>query len=510
MGNIPAPGHTSVTANERLNASQDQQFEVEAAAALQALKQSDKREYRGRIAAAGVMLGVSAVVGWALSNDTVSDLRSGTAMPFRETAQKVVNNSDHILADVGKVSFIAAATGVGLLKLGAARSPRLQVVDQWSSREMSETRLSKRSAPKRVLEAGFAGRVPAMVALSAGLAGLSAGIGAAVSEGPQAPIERAMNTLTVGDTMIVEHQDVMPMVESDISRQLATRIITKANEQGVTAQIFDQKLGVARHGDKSYADLVIGSRVPASSPIAWSPEMGCESIPVAIDGKYNIGLNERILLDGTSAKVVELPNDISSSNRLGVLVDSEALANCIKGNGEAPVHSLVVNGSPEKVAEIAASVAKPGEKYAVITKNRYLDSSKDFWTKNVKPLISIIFVGSILNAVVSSGSRLRQSLIKGRREWSAKLANANSQAILRATEVARTAKDGLLATVLGGAGAMASPYFVNSLVSGLKVTVGLRELAVTAAVGITASLAGAVRSLINPKKLIRPEESLRS
>lgn len=480
--------------------------------ALDKLERSDRREHRVRATAAGLFLASGALAIAAVASGEASDIRFSKPMPYIETAQRAVNNSENVLEGVGIAAFIAGLSSVALIKAGARKDVRLQVIDQWSSRDMSEDRLNpNRSLGKRALEATFAGRVPVMASIGAGLAVFSTAISTEVSDGPQRPIEKALATLTPGETMVVNYDGVMPMVESAVSRELADAVVEEARDRGMQASILDLNLGVLTKGEQNLSDLSLGVQVPENSPLYWGGSTNCQSIPIAVDETAGLAIGENVKLNGVNATVMQEVEGISATNRVGILMDQQAMATCLRGNEAAPVHSIVVNGSTEQVQDILNDVNAEGQTAAVISVDKYLDNSQKFWESNVKPITSVLalFAGVFASAV--AGSRMRESLIRNRREWAAKLANANSQAMIRATEYTRVTKDGILASIVGGGAAMVStPFIVNTLESGFQASVGLKELAVGAAVAIGGSIAGATRSLINPKKIIRPEESLRS
>ncbi|MDL2341820.1 MAG: hypothetical protein QFB87_01945 [Patescibacteria group bacterium] len=480
--------------------------------ALAQLERSDNREVRLRKTVAGLFLAGGAVAAWGVGSGEASHLKFDKPMPYIETLQRDINNIDNILEGVGIAAFIGGLTGIAALKLGAQKDTRLQVIDQWSSRNMSEDRLNpNRSVAKRTLEATFAGRIPVMTCIGAGLAVFAGAIGGEVGNGPQRPIEKALATFAPGETMVVNYAGAMPMVESYVPRSIADSIIATAAKRGIKANIMDEDLGILSKGQQNLSDLSIGVQMPLNSPLSWGVKDGCYNVPVAVDKSAGMKLGETIRLNGVSAVVRQQLEGISATNRVGVVMEQEAMAACLRGGVEAPVHSVVVDAAPSVVQEIVDTANPTRFNVAVITKNQYLDNSKKFWESNVKPITSVLalFAGVFASAV--AGSRMRESLVRDRREWAAKLVNGNSQAMIRATEFTRVIKDGVLASIIGGGiAAFATPVVVNTLESGFQATVGLKEFAVGSAIAIAGSIAGAFKSLINPKKIIRPEESLRS
>lgn len=485
---------------------------LQAEQALAQLERSDKREHRLRQGVAGLFLASGAVVAWGVGSGEASHLRFNHPMPYYESIQREVNNVDNLLEGVGIAAFIGGFAALSATKFYASLDVRSLALDQWSSRDMSEDRLNpNRRIAKRALEATFAGRIPVMASIGAGLAVFSTAISTEVSQGPERPIEKAMAAFTPGQTLLVNYEGVMPMVDSLVPRKLANNLIAAAAKDNIKAEILDENLGVLTKGKQNLPDLSIGVKMPTGSLLSWSRNDSCNSVPVGVDSSSGMNPGDKIKLNGHDVIVREKIPGISATNRVGVVMDQEAMAACLRGDAEAPVHAVVVDASPATVESMVAKVNTQHDTIAVISKDKYLKNSQNFWESNVKPITSILalFAGVFASAV--AGSRMRESLVRNRREWAAKLANGNSQAMIRATEFTRVTKDGVFASMIGGGIAyVATPFVVNSLESGFQASVGLKELAVGAAVAIVGSIGGALKSLINPKKIIRPEESLRS
>jgi hypothetical protein len=439
-------------------------------------------------------------------------------MPFQEPIQRAVNHTDDVLADIGLGAAFAGAAAIGLVKLGASgmlglkpkQKVQLRVMDQWSSREMSEDKLSPhRTVRQRALEATFAGSIPVLVVAGVALADFGAAIGTTVENGPQVPVESALKAFPADAGMLVGYPGAMPMVESDVSRDKANRVIALANSRGITAQIFDLNLGQLTKDKQILSDLFIGIDVPPNSPLYFGPNSTCQQIAISIDKTAGIGMNEIVKLNGIDAKVVGEVSNASATNRVGGFMDEKAMAKCLKKDENSPVHSVVFAATAAETQKLVDTVNN-GETIAVISKKHYLANSESFWASNVKPITSVLSLFAGLFAAGVSGARMRESLVRNRREWASKIVSGNSYATLRATEILRTTKNGLLASIVGGAGAfVATPIVANSLVSGLRAGAS-KELFVGASVGIIGSLLGAAKHLINPKNIIRPEESLRS
>ncbi|MGH7237847.1 MAG: hypothetical protein ACREGF_04900, partial [Candidatus Saccharimonadales bacterium] len=133
-----------------------------------------------------------------------------------------------------------------------------------------------------------------------------------------------------------------------------------------------------------------------------------------------------------------------------------------------------------------------------------------FWDSNVLPIISIIEIGSLALVGLYAQRSSKEQLVRLRREWAAKSASGVSDNVIRTTEMLRGLKDGLAASAVGClATAAATPYVVNSLVSGIGYSVGFDQLAVGVAIGIGGATLGAATNLVRPQKIIKVAENTR-
>lgn len=474
------------------------------------LEDSDRRCNRRRRATGRAFFVAAVLFTVAVTSGALSHFSFSHSMPFITEAQKVVNGLDRVLVVLGEISFGLGLAAVGLAKMGAARDPRLQTIDDWSSKEASSDGASTRPGKVRqVLRLTVAGKIPVVASVGVALAAFSASIGTEVSDGPQRPIVAALSRLAPGNEMVTGYAGAMPMIESNISRSLAERVMTEARGQNVAAAVLNENLGQLTTGDQTLSDLAFGIAVPKASALGWYPLTGCGLIPVGVDRLGRIANGRQITVDGVPARVVEQVNGTSATNRIGIVMDEAAMATCLQKDPNAPVHAIVLNTSAGRAKAILATANVDHETSAVISKARYLRNSQNFWAANVKPITNVLAVFSGLFAFVAMGGAMRERLVRNRRELAAKSAAGVSDHLIRATELLRATKDGIAATLVGGAVSFATPFVVNSLESGFKAGIGLRELAVGAAVGMLGTFGGALRCLIHPQRTIQTAENTR-
>jgi hypothetical protein len=490
------------------------------------LKANSRREAVIRRVAAAGFLGVTALTGAAIATGQAGDHRFSHNQAFVQEIQDGVNGTADVLEVVGITAALSAMSVIGAVKASCKRNVQLRTMDQWSSRDLAENSSddSNQTGPgigRRALQSTFAGKMPLLASTGVGLAILSTALGTGISEGEQRPINTVFSLLP-GDSLLVQYDGVMPMVESDIPRTLADSVLAEAASRGIKASIINENLGVLTRGNQNLTDLSLGVAVTDTSPLHWNSAGGCDNIPISVDKSSGIRIGEHVKLNGISANVVQYATglnsatgisgkeSISASNRVGVLV-AENVMNCLKSDPKAPVHAVIMDTPPATAREILSHVNAGDIQSTIITKADYLRNSKKFWDANVLPLTSVLSLFGGLFVAGYSGAKVREGLLRNKAQWSSKLLSGTSVIEVRVTESLRLLKNGVLSTFIGGVGAVvATPFIVNSLESNFQASVGLKEVAVGAAVGIAGPFFGAARSLKNPVRIISPEQSVRS
>ncbi|HYH75637.1 MAG TPA: hypothetical protein VD735_06815 [Candidatus Saccharimonadales bacterium] len=473
------------------------------AAANEAARMYDQ-DTRGRLAAGvGVVvtgLAAATAITYAYANSLNEKVTH--ALPFVPAAQELINDVDDALAVTGAVALPTALMAIGAVKIGAAVSPRLRAYDRWSSQELSEDAVARPTLMRRALRKVAAGSIPTIAAAGVALGTFTAGISEEVTEGPTRAIE-AIDTLTPGESMVVQYRGAMPMVESNVASPLVASVRKEANLRGVPSRILELNLGTYTYGNQSRDDLTIATDVPASSNLHWTTTEGCTDVPILIDDASGIAAGERIVMNGVDARVVGTTEGASAINRIGIVMSREALRACIEQDGESPSHAVVLETEPATANDILAvanqELAAPA---TVITKTDYENNSRKFWEANVQPITNVLAVASGALTLLAMAGAMGGRLLRNRREWAAKLASGLSAGQLRATETLRSVKDGVLATVLGTSAAVAVTPAANMLESGFRAGIGVREALVGAGLGVVGAVAGGVSKLLRLKKTV--------
>lgn len=456
--------------------------------------------------AAGATLGVGiAALEVADNNHTISQ-----EVPYMPEAQRAVNSIEDGFALYGAVALPIAVVTIGGVKLAARRKPVAGWLDKSSSQEPTNDGTAQPGVVRRALRATLTDKVSAVTIAATTVGAMTAGISAEVAEGPGRPIE-ALNRAIPGEAMIVPYKDLMPMAQGSIDAQATARMVKAADKHHVAAHPIAMNLGVLQvPGRESATDLVVGMDVPETSPAHWSPNADCIDVPIIIDKAAHVETGTRVVLNGVTARVAGQTEGTSAINRIGITMDRQALQTCLDRSvpGEGTNHAIVIEADVSTAEQIVRDAQLKEQPATVISKDAYLENSKDFWVKNVKPITSVLegIAGGM--AVVALTGSITARLQRNRREYAAKLARGYGTSRIRAAELLRTAKEGVIASAAGGVLAVPATIAVNATELGFRAGVGVHELLVGAGIAMSSVIGGLIplsrlRTKLNPTKFTR-------
>lgn len=469
-------------------------------------QQINSKEHSRSLVRAVVGLGFIAAAGAAvIAGNSLQDDRFEQVVSFNETAQHVVNDVDKGLGLAGEIALPASLLTIGAIKLGASRNNRLRSIDKRSSQELSDDGHAHAGLVRRGLRNVAAGSMPVVVAASAAVGALTTGIGTEISDGPSRPIT-AFDSFAPGDTMITQFKGAMPMLESTITADMTQEIEQAAEEKGVEATSLQLGLNSIESGTQTFTALTLGvesDKLPEELRNAYSG-----NIPALVDESANIKPGSEIKVNGVDVKIVGTTEGISAINRVGLVMDQSALEKYINNNDEETSHAIILDTDLKTGQEILEQAGGTNEA-TVITKEKYVENSKDFWESNVKPITNTLALVGLMTTFIAMGGNAVSRMLRNRRELAAKLAAGESVNQFRITELVRGAKDGILGSTVGVGLAAAMTVPVNALESGMRVGLGVHEAAVAYAVGILGSVGGTLVHVIRPKKVVDPSEHTR-
>lgn len=455
-------------------------------------------------------IGAAGAAAFGMHEYGQNEERVAVSMPFVQEVQTGVSRIDGVLGEIGKYGLLVSLGTIGAYKIGARWSPTMRAIDKASSKEMTNDGNHNPGLARRALRSTFAGNVPVIASVGVALGTFTAAIGAEVSEGPSRPIA-AFDNIAPGESMVVQYEGAMPMVQSNINNQLSKAVQIEAAKRDVRATPVDLNLGtMTTASGESFSDLSVGVPMPPGAVADWQPEMGCTEIPVLIDKSARLDNDTRVDLNGVSARVAGSIENTSAINRVGILMDAEALKTCLEQSPESGDHAIVLDTEPATAKEIlAAANNELTAPAAVITKEAYTENSKEFWTSNVKPITNVLALAAMGAVLISLGGSLGARILRNRRELALDLARGISANKMRAIELLRSTKDGVAASAIGVAAAAAITPAANMIVAGFHAGVGIKEATVGVGVGILGSNAGAIGKLTNLREFVNVKENTR-
>lgn len=453
-----------------------------------------RREHRVSTLVGATLLAAGATVGVGATVLEATDTHHTIAqeVPYIPEAQHAVNAIEDGFADYGALAVPAALATIGGVKLASRRSSVARWLDKTSSQEPTNDGTAQPGPTRRVLRATLTDKVSAVTIAATTVGAMTAGISAEVSEGPGRPIE-ALNRAIPGDAMIVPYKDLMPMAQGSIGTQTTERVIAAATEQGVVARPIAMNLGVLeRPGKESATDLVVGMDLSKTSPAYWNPDAPCMNVPIIIDKAADVPTGTTVILNGISARVAGQTEGTSAINRIGITMDRRAVQTCLDRSapGEGTNHAIILEGTPAVAEQILQAADIEGQPATVISREQYLENSKEFWVKNVKPITSVLegIAGGM--AVVALTGSITARLQRNRREYAAKLARGYGAGRIRSAELLRTAKEGVIASAAGGVLSIPATIAVNATELGFRAGIGVHELLVGAGIAMSSVIGG--------------------
>lgn len=493
-----------MSVQEQAQPADQMQAEIAAAAAREsAIEHNDSRNrlIRGLgMAAIGLAAAGAIAAGVQHEGDRLSH-----EMPFVHQAQTVIEEADKGFEAIGIAGAVLTASAIGAVKIGARRSTKLAAIDTWSGKELVDKGHSSQGIIGRAVR-----NTPWVAAAGVALGTLTAGVSSEVGNGPERPIDAMFTNLAPG-VPIVQYKEAMPMVQSNVNNELTARVQKIATQEGVKAHILDLNLGAMNYGNQTYTDLSAGIEMPKTSPAAWSPEDGCKQIPVMIDKAAHIPVGATVELNGVEAKNVGTVSGNSAMNRIGVVMDNKALETCLEQDANAPHHAITLETTPAKAQAILAEANQGLDAPATVDSvAEYKKQSSNFWNANVKPITSLQEMAASAMVLVALGGAMGERLLRNRAQWADKLANGVSASQLRATELLRSAKQGMKASMVGVAAGVVPTIGAGMLESGFQPGVGAREALIGAGVGFAGTVLGGASRLIRLNKTIDVEEHTRA
>jgi len=313
--------------------------------------------------------------------------------------------------------------------------------------------------------------------LSATLVMATSGLEKDVTEGSLRPIHAVTDIVRDNDEslhFVLESSNNTFMDDSTIARDTMSDLIEDAAEKDITIIPFSKEL--MNVNDTSSIQVSLPDAV-FSQAAQFEVDESCDTIPVIVDDTLGAEQGDEVLINGSKAQVIGVKSGLAQMNRsVTLLADSDM--RCLKDDTDDAYFGAIVKGG--STDELQALILP--ETATVVDEERFYENNKDFWRANGTPLI-LILMGSVavLGAAASAGER-RSALLQNVREIGMLNANGVEMADIKRAESRRALRRALYESAVAAPLAVGVAGAFNKTVSGLGVGIGLREVAVGAAI----------------------------
>jgi hypothetical protein len=358
------------------------------------------------------------------------------------------------------------------------------------------------------------GRVTAGVgvaALTALFAGGSSGVEDEVSNGPLRPVEAVFDSYSVADSsrhIIVQSETSTFMGDSYIDTEAMDLLAAQAQTEGVTIVPFSKSLPEV-DGRSGLVITMPDSMFGQQTGLA-DTDPSCETVSVISDEATPVGIGETIDINGLEATVGAKIEDTAQMNRDVAIMSQSDFNNCVAGTEDPKYFGAIVSGegAGETVHQLSEELGV-SEQSVVITEEQFEQNNRSFWQKNGTPiLLELIAYGGAIGAFAIASER-RAAMQRHVREIGTMAAKGIDMARIRSIEVRRAMKDTAKATLIAAPLMPAMAALFNAAEQGLRVGVGLREVAVGYTVALAAKMTGSIRAVRKFGKNLDKAEAVR-
>lgn len=332
-----------------------------------------------------------------------------------------------------------------------------------------------------------------VAALTTLLVGGSSGVEHEVSNGPLRPVERVFDTLAPQASsrrIIVQAPNNSFMDDSYLDRQNMDDLATTTPD-GVKVIPFNKFLPNI-DGRSGLAISVPDALFSKMSGVAV--DNTCETIPVILDDTNETPVGKSVDVNGVTTQVAGKMSGTAQINRDIAIMSDTDMKDCLQKVPDTAYYGAVVSGDTPKVTRWLEQHNLP-KGATDISQEKFEANNRKFWRANGTPiLLQLMAYVGILGAF-ATGNERRSAMQRNVREIGILNAQGVSMKTIASIESRRalieTNKAALLAAPLMPV--MAAAF--NMAEVGLRVGVGLRELAVGYTVTLGAKLFGARRAV---------------
>lgn len=341
------------------------------------------------------------------------------------------------------------------------------------------------------------------------ITGGSSGVEHEISEGPLRPVAATFDSLSNNadgpQHIIVQSENNSFMDDTDVNKAKLRAFAARAAKSGVTVVPFDKTLqniddmtGLVITVPNDFFTQATGERI----------DTDCATIPVILDESNNKKVGDTIAINGVSAEVVQKISNSAQMNREVAMV-AEADAVCIQGhNSETTFGAIVSGGKPGEAAALFNNDPLHNDA-AMISEQEFNDNNRAFWRKNGTPLLLELMglIGGLSFLAMKDGRR--NELQRNAKQIAMLRSQRVSFQTIKRIETIRAVRDSLKATAIAAPLMPLVPLAFNAAEMGLKVGVGLKEVAVGGVITLFAKVSGSRRAVKNFEKNLDVESALK-
>lgn len=413
--------------------------------------------------------------------------------------------SNEALRTAAPVVAAAAIVRGAQYKLAGKMSSRSAMLDTLSKTEYSGTdNLTDSSGDQSLVR-----RIKSKLTKGAGLAtfaviltGATSGVEHEISNGPQRPIDAMYEVITPGAesrATVLQDKNVTFMDDSEIEKEKMDKFVDYAKGQDVTVVPFKKKL-FNIEGQSALQVSIPDEQYRAIT--GQTGEMSCEDPTIIVDDTIDKNVGEKVSVNGYQMTIASKHEGMAQMNRSIGVLSEKMMRECIQKNTDSSYFGAIIpNKSPEEVSELMKnsgvfdkmlnSVDQREFQEAVAGSSDHFDeANRKFWQKNgTAILLQLIgYIGAF--SMVAISSQRRSELQRNVREIGVLNASGVSMKTLQEVEQRRALRQTFKATAMGAPFIPVVGAVFNSAQTGLKVGVGVREIAVGTTIAWAASAFG--------------------
>lgn len=473
-----------------------------------AFEQYEAPEHRKRLAQVGTgVLAVGAAFA-AYKFGMYDDILDPTLVVQPGARPEIIDGligTNEALRTAAPVVAAAAIVRGAQYKLASKMSSRSAMLDTLSKTEYSGTdNLTDSPSDQSLIP-----RIKRKLTKGAGLAtfaviltGATSGVEHEISNGPQRPIDAMYEVITPGAesrATILQDRNVTFMDDSEIEKGKMDEFVDYAKEKDVTVVPFKKKL-FNIEGQSALQVSIPDEQYKAITK--QSGDLSCENPTIIVDDTIDKNVGEKVSVNGYQLTVAAKHEGMAQMNRSIGVLSEKVMRECVQKNTDSSYFGAIIpNKSPEEINKlmkesgvfdaILGSVDQREFQEAMAGSSDHFDeANRKFWQKNgTAILLQLIgYIGAF--SMVAISSQRRSELQRNVREIGILNASGVSMKTLREVEQRRALRQTFKATAMGAPFVPVVGAVFNSAQTGLKVGVGIREIAVGTTVAWAASAFG--------------------